>query len=62
MFVVNCQNSPDSIQYSVCAIEKNIATYFLLQVDLFPFHYVPKCFNDIQVWRIGLNINIFYCM
>lgn len=56
MFVFNLQLHPDSCQYPVCSTEKSICTYIVLWVEPFLFHYSPKCFNYIQVWRIRQNI------
>ena len=56
MRVVNEQCISKRSQCSVGCVEKHVCTHIVLRSDPFSFQYSPKCFRNIQVWRIWRQI------
>ena len=56
MRVVNEQCVSNRSQRSVGCVEKQVCTHIVLRSDPFSFQYPPKCFRNIQVWRIWRQI------
>ncbi len=56
MRVFNEQCISNRSQRSVGCVEKHVCTHIVLRSDPFSFQYSPKCFRNIQVWRIWRQI------
>ena len=56
MRVFNEQCISNRSQCSVGCVEKHVCTHIVLRSDPFSFQYSPKCFRNIQVWRIWRQI------
>ena len=56
MAKVNLQLCPYSGQSSICGIKQRFSSGIVLWSEPFPFYNTPQCLNNIQMRRIGENV------